>query len=107
MSFSNSEYPLQVFSNEGELTRTILHRDTLRTAFFFCLDQQLNIIIADHNSSNVRIVLNDGTILTLFGKEGTAKGEFECLWGVAIDDFYSIITVDQKDQNRVQSFSPL
>ena len=107
VSFSNSEYPLQAFSNEGELTRTILHRDTLPYILFFCLDQQLNIVITDRNSSNVKIVSNDGTILTQFGERGTAKGQLECLYGVAIDDCYSIITVDQKDQNCVQSFSPL
>ena len=107
VSFSYSEYPLQAFSNEGELTRTILHRDTLPYIHFFCLDQQLNIVISDNNSSNVKIVSNEGTILTHFGKEGTAKGEFYFLRGVAIDDCYSIITVDQRSQNCVQSFSPL
>ena len=107
VSFSDSEYPLQAFSNEGELTRTILHRDTLSDIYFFCLDQQLNIVISDPNGSNVKIVSNEGTILTHFGKEGTAKGEFEYLRGVAIDDCYSIITVDWKNKNCVQSFSPL
>ena len=107
VSFSNSEYPLQAFSKEGELTRTILHRDTLSDIYFFCLDQQLNIVISDRNGSNVKIVSNEGTILTHFGKRGTAKGEFNSLYGVAIDDCYSIITVDYKNQNRVQSFSPL
>ena len=107
VSFSNSEYPLQGFSKEGELTRTILHRDTIPYIRFFCLDQQLNIVITDRNGSNVRIVSNEGTILTHFGKRGTAKGEFNSLRGVAIDDCYSIITVDWKNKNCVQSFSPL
>ena len=107
VSFSDSEYPLQAFSKEGELTRTILHRDTLPYIYYFCLDQQLNIVISDNNSSNVKIVSNEGTILTHFGKRGTAKGEFEYLRGVAIDDCYSIITVDCKNENCVQSFSPL
>ena len=107
VSFSDSEYPLQAFSKEGELTRTILHRDTLPNIYFFCLDQQLNIVISDRNGSNVKIVSNEGTILTHFGKIGTAKGEFNSLRGVAIDDCYSIITVDCKNKNCVQSFSPL
>ena len=107
VSFYKSEYPLQAFSKEGELTRTILHRDTIPYIRFFCLDQQLNIVISDDNSSNVKIVSNEGTILTHFGKEGTAKGEFNSLYGVAIDDCYSIITVDWKNKNCVQSFSPL
>ena len=105
--FSNSEYSLQSFSQNGELTRCILHRDTVRHVFYFCVDQQLNIIVSDRTSSNVKIFTNDGKLVTQFGKEGTAKGQFQIPRGLATDDRYSIITVDDKDGNSVQSFSPL
>ena len=107
VSFSNSEYSLQSFSQNGELTRCILHRDTVQDVYHFCVDQQLNIIVSDRESSNVKIFTNDGKIVTQFGKEGTAKGQFQYLRGLAIDNRYSIITVDEKDENSVQSFSPL
>ena len=107
VSFCNSEYSLQTFSQNGELIRCILHRDTVQHVYHFCVDQQLNIIVSDIATSNVKIFTNDGKIVTQFGKEGTAKGQFKCLSGLAIDDRYSIITVDQKDENRLQSFSPL
>ena len=105
--FSNSEYSLQSFSQNGELTRCILHRDTVQLVYHFCVDQQLNIIVSDRTSSNVKIFTNDGKLVTQFGKGGTAKGQFHYLSGLAIDDRYSIITVDEKDGNSVQSFSPL
>ena len=101
VSFSDSEYSLQSFSQNGELTRCILHRDTVRHVCYFCVDQQLNIIVSDRTSSNVKIFTNDGKLVTQFGKEGTAKGQFQCLHGLAIDDRYSIITVDCKDENIV------
>ena len=93
VSFSDSEYSLQSFSQNGELTRCILHRDTVRHVFHFCVDQQLNIIVSDRTSSNVKIFTNDGKLVTQFGKEGTAKGQFKYLRGLAIDDRYSITAV--------------
>ena len=107
VSFSDSEYSLQAFSHNGELTRCILHRDTVQYVIRFCVDQQLNIIVSDRATSNVKIFTNDGKIVTQFGKEGTAKGQFQYLRGLAVDDRYSVITVDGKDENSVQSFSPL
>ena len=109
VSFLNSEYSLQTFSQNGELTRCILHRDTIQHVYYFCVDQQLNIIVSDTASSNVKIFTNndDGKIVTQFGKEGTAKGQFQYLRRLAIDDRYSVITVDEKNENSVQSFSPL
>ena len=107
VSFSDSEYSLRSFSQNGELTRCILHRDTVQHVYHFCVDQQLNIIVSDRESSNVKIFTNDGKLVTQFGKEGTAKGQFRYLRGLAIDDRYSIITVDYKGGNSVQSFSPL
>ena len=107
VSFLNSEYSLQTFSQNGELTRCILHRDTIQYVYYFCVDQQLNIIVSDRVTSNVKIFTNDGKIVTQFGKEGTAKGQFQYLHGLAIDDRYSVITVDGKGENSVQSFSPL
>ena len=79
VSFSNSEYSLQSFSQNGELTRCILHRDTVQHVYHFCVDQQLNIIVSDKASSNVKIFTNDGKLVTQFGKEGTAKGQFTYL----------------------------
>lgn len=107
VSFSNSEYPLQAFSDNGDLTRVIAHRDRLPAAYYFCLDQQMNIIVSDYLSSNVKIFSNDGRIITQLGREGSAKGEFSYIHGVAVDDSYSVIAVDRKNQNRLQSFSPL
>ena len=107
VSFSDSEYSLQSFSQNGELTRCILHRDTVQDVYHFCVDQQLNIIVSDKASSNVKIFTNDGKLVTQFGKRGTGKGQFQYLHGLAIDDRYSIITVDCKNENIVQLFSPL
>ena len=103
---SATEYPIQSFSKQGSLTRCIVSGDVLSdNVWYFCLDQQLNILVADSGSSQVKIFSNEGKLMTQFGKEGTAKGEFTNLRGIAVNELYSIITVDRKQHNRLQSFS--
>ena len=75
------------------------------TACYFCLDQQLNIIVSDKGNDKVKIFSNEGKLIFQFGKKGTAAGEFTNLQGVAVDDLGSVITVDRKDNNRLQAFS--
>ena len=102
---SYSEYPIQSFSKRGTLTRCIVHKDILINALCFCLDEQLNILVADRGSSRVKIFSNDGKLLTQFGKKGKEIGEFFDLTGIAVDDSYDIITTDLKDHCRLQTFS--
>ena len=103
---TDTEYPIQSFSRQGSLTRCIVSGDVLSDdVWYFCLDQQLNILLADTGSSQVKIFSNEGKLMTQFGKKGTAKGEFTDLRGIAVNELYSIITVDWKQHNKLQSFS--
>ena len=102
---TDTEYPIQSFSEQGSLTRCIVTRDILTDdVLYFCLDQQLNILVADRGSSRVKIFSNEGKLMTQIGKEGTAKGEFTYLMGIAVTELCSIITVDWKPQNMLQAF---
>ena len=101
-----TEYPIQSFSKQGSLIRCILSRDVLTdNVWYFCLDQQLNILVADNGSSRVKIFSNEGKLMTQIGKEGIAKGEFNYLRGIAVNELCSIITVDWKQHNMLQAFS--
>ena len=103
---SGTEYPIQSFSEQGSLTRCIISRDMLsKDVRFFCLDQQLNIFIADTNPSRVKIFSNDGKLITQIGKGGTAEGDLDFLQGIAVNELCSIITVDWKQHNMLQTFS--
>ena len=103
---SDSEYPIQSFSKHGTLNRCIVHIEISNNVWFFCLDQQLNILVADNGNNQVKVFSNDGKLVTKFGKKGTAKGEFNYLTGIAVDEFCNIITTDWKDNHRLQTFSP-
>ena len=103
---TDSEYPIQSFSKQGTLNRCIVHRELLTDVFCFCLDQQLNILITDTGSNQVKLFSNVGKLITKFGKRGTAKGAFSDLRGIAVDDSCGIITTDHKCHHRLQTFYP-
>ena len=104
---SGSEYPIQSFSKQGTPNRCIIHRELLSDdVWYFCLDQQLNILVADSVSNKVKIFSKEGKLITQFGKEGSEKGEFNDLTGIAVDDSSNIITIDRKDNYKLQTFSP-
>ena len=102
---SETEFPIQVFSREGILTRCVVKKDSINSADCFCLDQQYNILVADYGDSKVKIFSNEGKLLTQFGEKGSMKGQFSDLTGISIDEFGSIVAVDQKNSDRLQSFT--
>ena len=104
--FVNSDYPIQAFTKQGILTRCITHKDMLDGVMFFCIDQQLNIIVSDYGCCKVKTFSNDGKLMYTFGNRGTAPGEFSGLWGISVNDLCHIVTVDEgKEHDVLQAFS--
>ena len=101
----NTEFPIQAFSREGTLTRCVVKKDSINSAFCFCLDQQHNILVADYGDSKVRTFSNEGNLLTQFGEKGSKKGHFQGLVGVSVDDFGTMVTVDWNKSHILQIFS--
>ena len=102
-----SEYPIQSFSKQGTPNRCIVHRELLSDdVWHFCLDQQLNILVADSGIDKVKFFSKEGKLITQFGQQGFEKGEFIGLTGIAVDDSSNIITTDRKDNYKLQTFSP-
>ena len=60
---SVTEYPLQTFSRQGTFLRCLVQKDLLNDACFFCLDQQLNIIVSDNGTDKVKIFSNEGRLI--------------------------------------------
>ena len=105
--FTKSEYRIQSFSKQGTLIRCIVHIEFLsNNVWHFCLDQQENILVSDRDQNQVKIYSNDGKLITQFGGRGTEKGELSSPKGIAVDDSSNIITLDCKNNNRLQAFSP-
>ena len=105
---SNAEFPIQAFSREGILTRCVVKKDSINSAFCFCLDQQHNILVADNGDSKVKIFSNEGKLLTQFGEEGSEKGQFSSLIGISLFQHDCIITTDyEKSRDKLQLFYPI
>ena len=107
VALTATQYPIQAFSKEGILLRCVVSEDMLGEISYMCLDKQLNILITDGKSSDMKIFSNEGQLISKIGKEGTAEGEFTFIRGIAVDDLYSIIVADIQDHNMLQVFSPL
>ena len=101
---SGTEFPIQVFSREGILTRCVVKKDSINSAYCFCLDQQHNIFVADNGDSKVKIFSNEGKLLTQFGEKGSEKGQFSVLVGMFVDELGCIITVQQENFHLLQIF---
>ena len=101
----NSEFPIQVFSREGILTRCVVKKDSIKSAHCFCLDQQHNILVSDRGDSKVKIFSNEGKLLTQFGEKGYEKGLFGQVNGISLLIHEFIITTDSaKNENKLQLF---
>ena len=104
--FDKSDYPIQAFTKQGILTRCIIHKDMLKNAVLFCIDQQLNILVSDNGSCEIKTFSNDGKLMYTFGNRGTAPGEFSGLRGISVNDLCHIVTVDYvKEHDMLQAFS--
>ena len=100
----NTEFPIQAFSREGILTRCVVEKDSINSAYCFCLDQQHNILVADCGDSKVKIFSNGGKLLTQFGE----KGQFSSLTGISLFQHDCIITTDcVRRRDKLQLFYPI
>ena len=104
---SNTEFPIQVFSREGNMTRCVVKKDKINSAYCFCLDQQHNIFVADFRDSKVKIFSNEGELLTQFGEQGSDEGQFATLVGISLSELGDIVTVQQGNSNLLKGFSRL
>ena len=102
-----TDFPIQVFSREGILTRCVVKKDSINCAYCLCLDQQQNILVADNGDSKVKIFFNEGKLLIQFGEKGSEKGQFQDLLVISVNDFGTIFTIDRNRSHILQIFSYL
>ena len=107
VALTTTQYPIQAFSKEGILLRCVVSEDMLGAIRYVCLDTQLNILVTDRKSSDIKIFSNEGHLISKIGREGTVAGAFTSIGGIAVDELYSIIVADEKSHNMLQVFSPL
>ena len=102
--FKSCAYPVQTFSREGNLIHSIVSREQLVSAEYFCLDKHMNNIISDTEAHNFKVFNREGQLVTTVGHEGTRSGEFKDPQGIAINKEGLIVVVDLKSSHKLQFF---
>ena len=102
--FLNSNYPIQTFSRDGNLTQVITSQDQLIDANYLCVDRHLNIIVSDSGAHNLKVFSIEGHLLTTIGQEGEGPGKFDYPRGIDVDKEGRIVVVDDKQSHRIQFF---
>ncbi|KAI6658872.1 Serine/threonine-protein kinase PknD [Oopsacas minuta] len=96
-----------VFNSDHVLTnRLITKGDGKQTnnPIRFDIDRDYNIIMSDNNNHCVYMFNEEGEQIHKFGKEGQGIGEFDCPYGIALDNTGHIIVVCEKKTNCLQFF---
>lgn len=102
--FTYMNYPLQSFTRDGELIRTILTNEQVAGAHYFCIDPYNNFIISDFMAHQVKIFTPSGKLVVTIGKRGVAPGEFYGPSGIALALDNRIIVCDWKSEHLLQYF---
>ena len=100
--FHMCPYPVQSFSRDGTLMRSIVSQEQLIGASHFCLDRHMNIIISDTDAHNIKVLNREGQLVATIGQEGTEPGQFQSPQGIAINREGLIVVVDDKKSHKLQ-----
>ena len=107
-SYWNKNYhpdPIQVFKLDGTLIRSLVTGNDIKNALYFCLDSNENILVSDCYGHCISIFSPDGILIQKIGREGMKEaGELYRPNSIAVDSKQRIITVDWKDDNKLQAF---
>ena len=105
--FLKSPYPLQSFSRNGNLLRTIISQDSVSKILHFCIDLKRNLIVSDVSTHKVLVFSLAGKLIATIGREKTEKreaGELYCPRGLALMKDSRFVVCDGKSKNRLQFF---
>ncbi|MDQ7029857.1 MAG: NHL repeat-containing protein [Ardenticatenia bacterium] len=63
------------------------------------------LVVADSNNNRIHVLDVNGEVITTFGEPGSAPGQFNEPWGVAVDGDGNIYVADTWN-HRIQKFAP-
>ena len=90
--FRGSAYCLQVFSQDGQLIRSVIPSSDIKDSFFFSLDQFGNIILADCLRNQIKIFSNSGQLIhTISNANLTEEQKLSCPAGISVDKQNNIV----------------
>ena len=103
--FSESDYYLQVFSQDGQLIRDVIQSSDAKHSFFFSLDRIGNIIITDYVGNKIKIFSNSGHLIhTISNDKLTEDQKLYHPKGISVDKQNSIVVAQQNIKSNLIAF---
>ena len=98
---------IHFFSRSGDLLSSCVTQGEdgmVYEPFFFCLDTAGNILIADFERHDVKILSPSGHLIHEIGKEGHGRGEFSYPCGICVSELGTIFVISWNENFALQSF---
>ncbi len=97
---------VQVFTAEGQFLRTFSQKangQKLSYPYSIAIDSSDTVYVSENGPHHVSVFTSQGAYITTFGGQGTKEGQFNGIYGLAIDSIDSVVVSDQ-DNGRLQTF---
>ena len=104
---TNSNPCLHVFTMTGQKIRSLISRGPnmqIENSLFFCLDKDMNILMTDTSSHQIKVFGSNGNLKHIIGQPGDEKGMFKEPHGIAITDEDNLICVSLNKRFGLQMF---
>ena len=98
---------IHFYSRSGDLLRSCVTNGkdgTVIVPWFFCLDVAGNILLADTNRHDLRILSPSGHLIHEIGKEGHGRGQFLFTHGICVSEPGIVFVLSWNENFVLQSF---
>ena len=103
--FSGSYYRLQIFSQDGQLIRSVIQRSDVDYCLFFSLDQLGNIIVADYGGDRIKIFSNSGHLIHTISNDSQTEDQILSFpYGISVDKQNNIVVVHKNKKCNLIAF---
>ena len=103
--FAWSNYLIQVFSQEGQLIRSVIPRSDVGHSFYFSLDRFGNIIVADCFGNQIKIFSNSGNLIhTISNYTLIEDQKLSNPMGISVDKQNNIVVAHKNKKCNLMAF---
>ena len=103
--FGGSDYRIQIFSQDGQLIRSVIRRSDIKRSFFFSLDRIGNIIVADYSGHQIKIFSNSGQLIHSISNDTlTEDQKLLCPIGISVDKQNNIVVAHKNKKCNLIAF---
>ena len=104
--FALSDYCLQVFSQDGQLIRSVIQcSDIERSVYYFSLDQIGSIIVSDYKRHQIKIFSNSGRLIHTISNDClTEDQKLCCPTGISVDRQNNIVVAHKNKKCNLIAF---